>query len=217
MEIREIKSDMQIIEVRRDDLVGKISDQAVAQGVLNIIKNKHHHADGSPVNLRVVSQTGGPNIADAAFRTHIEQPQRMESPSSSRSGSFTSPGIDSIANTFAQQSASAPQRQNVSVGSSAYRVGSGGGKSGGSSDAYQSGSAISGFHIGCDCGMEFTGTASKEQNMMVTGSKYNAGKEGGAESQYQGTDSADDWGTTYQSGSVDSSDAYQSGNDTYRG
>lgn len=186
--IREVQSDIQIIEIKREDLTGKLSWQDVAQGVLNIVKAKHHHADGTPVDLRIVQQTHGANIADAAFREHIEVPKaKPHEPEQQRPPS----GIEAVA---AEASRWSPQPQSsAAVGSSTYERGA----LGGGTDGYKAGSGVSGFNIQCGCGMEFTGAGGNHGDMMVTGSKYNAEK-GGSSTPYKGSESSEDWGATYQ-------------------
>lgn len=198
MAIREIKSDMQIIEIKHD-LASTISEADVAKGVLNIIKAKHHHPDGSKVDLHIQHASQPPQFNDEQFRKYESgkpQSQPIEEPKS---------GIEALA----AQASTGWER--------AATPKSSGGQTSGS--VYQSGSAshVQGFSIQCNCGMEFTGTANeRKDDIMVTGSKYAGTKDDSATSQYKGDDS-DDWmASAYETGGFDTDDsAYQSGGSSY--
>ena len=205
--IREIKSDIQIIEVKREDLSGKFSEADVAQGVLNIIKNKHHHADGSPVQLQVVHQQ--PSLDDAAFRQFTQrEPKRSADAQPNRSPleSLASQGGGTWDRTSTPGGTAAPK--------SAYTSG-GGAAAGG--NAYASGSGVAGFNIQCNCGMEFTGTSGVHKDeLMVTGSKYQQNDNSSTTSYSSAAD--EDWGAGMYETGMESDDAYQSGSGgAYRG
>lgn len=190
--IREIKEDIQVFEIKREDISDTISGRDLEQSMVNIIKSKHHHADGSPVQLHVLH---GSPLDESAARKYVQRESEEQAQRAAEQArkAFEEPqrqkGIDALASQAAEWGSTEKRRENIPAGSGQYSRGN---------DV-----SVKNVAVQCNCGMEFTGAGKEHGDMLVTGNKYNANTAEESASQYTGTSDEDWGGSTYQTGGLD--------------
>lgn len=160
--IREIKDDMQIIEIKPDtrlasDISEKMNAKEIEQSIMGLVKQQHHHADGTVVNLQVV------HTEEEEFQRRAARDQMKNAPKN----------LDSLVQENLpqkeRQAEEDEQRRKSAVHqgqwSSNYQSRDAGGSGGGK-----------GFDVQCNCGQEFHFGGAQAQQIQTTAEKMDAQK-----------------------------------------
>ncbi len=166
--IRELKQEMQVIEVKPDtrlasDISEKASQGEIEQSVMSIVKTQHHHADGSGVHLEVVHQE------EQEFQRKMAKGQ---SPTQQRN-------LDSVIqeNLPKEKQTEEEERRKSSIHQGQWSSNYKAGESGGMGASYQSkGGGGAGVDVQCNCGQEFHFGGAQAQQLQSTAEKMDAQK-----------------------------------------